>query len=190
MALTQSSWVKSTSNGYHKWESTVLQTSSENDAYTLKTPKELDGSKQWSMTMSASATADGAALKMDLWAGYNDDFALSGNDTAVTAGTNGFEVKQICDDCVLAVSTLKYSWIFDPELPVADVVTVAAIANGFKVRTPIAPYYAFNLDGGGTLNNAITVTWTLFQKIHGENEGISGTDIGGDGTTGVGPDPS
>jgi hypothetical protein len=190
MALTQGSWVKSTSNGYHKWECTVAHTNSENDAYTLKTPKELDGSKQWAMSMSASATADGAALPLDLWAGFNDDFALSGNDAAVTAGTNGFEVKQICDDCVLAVSTLKYNFIFDPELPVADVTTVAAIANGFKVRTPIAPYYAFNLDGGGTLNNSITTTWTIFQEIHGENVGMSGTDIGGDGTTGIGPDPS
>ena len=181
MALTQSTWSTATSNGYNKYECTVLQTSSENDAYTLKTPSALDGSRQWSMTMSASATADGAALPLDMWAGYNDDFALSGNDTAVTAGTNGFEIKQICDDCVLAVSTLKYSWIFDPKLPVADVVTVAAIANGFKVRTPIAPYYAFNLDAGGTLNNAITVTWTIFQKI-----------TGGGSTTvsGIGADPS
>ena len=192
MALTQGVWVKSTSNGYNKWECTVAHTNSENDAYTLKTPKELDGSKQWVMSMSASATADGAALPLDLWVGYNDDFALSGNNTAVTAGTNGAEYKQICDDCVLAVDTLKYTFIMDPELPVADVVTVAAIANGYKVRTPIAPYYAFNLDGGGTLNNSITTTWTLFQKIHGENEGLSGTDIGGTGVVGggIGPDPS
>ena len=189
MALTQNTWVKSTSNGYHKWECTVVQTTAENDAYTLKTPKELDGSKQWAMSMSAAATADGAALPLDLWVGYNDDFALSGNNTAVTAGTNGAEYKQICDDCVLAVSTLKYTFIMDPNLPVADVTTVAAIANGFKVRTPIAPYYAFNLDGGGTLN-ATTVTWTIFQEIHGENVGMSGTDIGGTGTVGIGPDPS
>jgi hypothetical protein len=181
MALTQSVWTTTTSNGWNKHECTVLQTSSENDAYTLKTPSSLDGSRQWSMTMSASATADGTALKLDLWAGYNDDFAISGDSTAVTAGTNGFEVKQICDDCVLAVTTLKYSWIFDPKLPVADVVTVAAIADGFKVRAPIAPYYAFNLDGAGALNNAITVTWTLFQEVVG----------GGSSTVGgVGSDPS
>ena len=34
--------------------------------------------------MSASATADGAALPLDFWCGFNSDFALSGNDTAVT----------------------------------------------------------------------------------------------------------
>jgi hypothetical protein len=184
MALTQSAWIHSSSRGVNKWECTVLQTSSESDAYTLKTPKELDGSKQWSMAMSASATADGQALPLDLWAGYNDDFALSGNTTAVTAGTDGFNVQQILDDCVLAVTTLKYSFIFDPELPVANVVTVAAIANGFKVRTPIAPYYAFNLDGGSALNNAITVTYTVFQT------GGSPSDKGIPSIGGIGEDPS
>ena len=80
---------------------------------------------------------------------------------------------------------MKYSWIFDPELPVANVVTVAAIANGLKVRTPIAPYYAFNLDGGGTLN-ATTITWTIFQSYGDEqNLGMDSEDIGG-----VGADPS
>ena len=75
---------------------------------------------------------------------------------------------------------MKYSWIFDPELPVANVVTVAAIANGLKVRTPIAPYYAFNLDGGGTLN-ATTITWTIFQEAVGGGSQTIG---------GIGADPS
>ena len=185
MALTQNAWAKTSDEGYNKWECTVVQTTGENDSYTLKTPAALDGSRQWTMAMSAAATADGAALKMDLWAGYNDDFAISGDDGTVTAGTNGFEVQQILDDCVLAVTTLKYSWIFDPELPVANVVTVAAIANGLKVRTPIAPYYAFNLDGGGTLN-ATTITWTIFQSYGDErNLGMDSEDIGG-----IGADPS
>jgi len=183
MALTQNAWVHSSSRGVNKWECTVVQTVAEKDSYTLKTPKELDGSRQWSMAMSAAATADGAALKMDLWAGYNDDFAISGDDGTVTAGTNGFEVQQILDDCVLAVTTLKYSFIFDPELPVANVVTVAAIANGFKVRTPIAPYYAFNLDGAGALN-ATTITWTVFQT------GGSPSDKGIPSIGGIGSDPS
>ena len=186
MALTQNAWEKTSDEGYNTWSCTVVQTTGENDAYTLKTPKELDGSRQWWMSMSAAATADGAALPLDLWAGFNSDFALSGNSTAVTAGTNGAEYKQICDDCVLAVTTLKYNFLMDPNLPVADVTTVAAIATGFKVRTPIAPYYAFNLDGGGTLN-ATTVTWTISQQIGNSDNGmgLDAADIGG-----VGPDPS
>jgi len=188
MALTQGSWAKTSDEGFNKWECTVLQTSSENDAYTLKTPKELDGSRKWSMAMSASATADGAALPLDLWVGYNSDFALSGNDTAVTAGSNGAMFKNICDDCVLAVTTLKYHFQFDPDLPVADVTTVAAIANGFKARVPYAPYYVFNLDGGGTLNNAITVTWTIYQSV--DNDGKTNLPLDSADIGGVGADPS
>ena len=184
MALTQSVWTKTASEGFSKWECTVLHTSSENDAYTVKTPLELDGGRPWHMAMSASATADGAALPLDMWVGFNDSFALSGNDAAVTAGTNGYKFKQLLDDCVLAVTTLKYSFMFDPELPVADVVTVAAIANGFKARIPKAPYYAFSLNGGGTLNNTITTTWTIYQES-GDNPALLSADIGG-----IGADPS
>tara|TARA_R110002110_G_scaffold3483_7_gene17774 strand:- start:266 stop:808 length:543 start_codon:yes stop_codon:yes gene_type:complete len=180
MALTKSVWVKTSGSGFNKWECTVVQTTGETDSYTLKTPSELDGSRQWSMAMSAAATADAEAIPLDLWAGYNSDFAISGDSTTVTAGSNGYNVQQIIDDCVLAVTTLKYSWIFDPELPVANVVTVAAIANGLKVRTPIAPYYAFNLDGGSTLA-ATTITWTIFQDVDGG---------GGISQSGVGADPS
>lgn len=180
MALTQGAWTKTASEGYNKWECTVLQTSSENDAYTVKTPAELDGTRPWHMAMSASATADGAALPLDIWLGFNDTFALSGNNAAVTAGSNGYKFKQLCDDCVLAVTTLKYSFMFDPNLPVADVVTVAAIAAGYKARIPAAPYYAFNLNGAGTLNDAITVTWTIYQAA-GTNEGLLSSDIEGQG---------
>ena len=191
MALTQGSWTKTASNGYNKWECTVAHTNSENDAYTVKTPSQLDGNRPWHMAMSASATADGAALPLDIWLGYNDSFALSGNDAAVTAGTNGYKLKQICDDCVLAVTTLKYSFMFDPELPVADVTTVAAIANGFKARIPAAPYYAFNLNGADTLNNSITTTWTIYQKAE-DNEDMLSADIGGDSNfpNQLGADPS
>ena len=52
----------------------------------------------------------------------------------------------------------------DPDLAVADVVTVAAITTGLKVKIPKAPYYAFNCDGGGTLN-ATTATWRIVQSV-------------------------
>ena len=92
MALTQSVWTKTASEGFSKWECTVLHTNSENDAYTVKTPLELDGGRPWHIAMSASATADGAALPLDMWVGFNDSFALSGNDAAVTAGVCTFDV--------------------------------------------------------------------------------------------------
>ena len=181
MAMTQNAWVKQTSDeGYNRWICTIVTGGTAlNDVYTLKTPKELNGSKAWYLQVSSSATPDGSALPIDLWVGYNSDFALSGDGAAVTAGDNGAKFKQITDDCVLAVDTLKYNFLMDPNLPVADVTTVAAIANGFKVRVPDAPYYAFNVDGATLI--ATTITWTVFQKVSG----------GGSNTVGgIGADPS
>lgn len=185
MALTQGAWTKKEAPaGYNVWECTVLDTASENDSYTLKTPAELDGTKPWHMAMSASQTIDGSAIPLDLWLGYTDDFAISGDGSTVTAGSNGYKLKAICDDAVLAVTTLKYSFMFDPNLPVADVDLVANILDGFKIRVPAAPYYAFNLNGASTLAGATTVTWTIYQgPSDGGNTGLVSANI-------TRPDPS
>lgn len=163
MALTQSAWSNNTVNGVLVSTSTVIATTAENDAYTLKTPKELDTTRAFTLLYLTSATPDGQATPMDIWLGYNDNFAITGNDSTVAA-TNGARFKQFFDDGVLAVTPLIYSFVFDPYLPVADVVTVAAIATGPKIRIPAAPYYAFNVNGGSTLN-AATHTFILVQGI-------------------------
>ena len=153
MALTQGSWniQKSSDKGTSIWKCNVAFTTAENDAYTLKTPKELDTTKAWTLLISAAATPDGQALPVDLWGGYNSSFALSGDGANVVAAS-GFKIKEVLNDAVLAVTPLVYQITFDPNLPVADVVTVAAIGSGLKVRIPILPYYAINLNGGSTLN--------------------------------------
>jgi len=154
MALTQGAWSVlssgSSSSGTVVWKCNVAFTTAENDAYTLKTPKELDTKKQWNLLILNAATPDGSALPVDLWGGYAPNFALSGDSTTVTA-TSGFKIKQILDDCVLAV-TNAYQITIDPQLPVADVVAVASIASGLKVRVPVLPFYAINLNGASTLN--------------------------------------
>lgn len=160
MALTQSDWTEKDVNGVYVASCTVVSTTAENDAYTKRTPKGLDPSKPWMMLYKASGTPDGQALPMDLWVGFNDNFALSGDGANVVA-TNGAEYKSIFDDVVLAVNKY-YAFAFDPNLGVADVVTVAAIATGPKVKVPVAPYYAFNLDGGSTLA-AVTHTFVIIQ---------------------------
>jgi len=163
MALTQSAWtVKSMKQKTIVATCTVVATTAENDAYTLKTPKEIDGTKPFNVTLYCSGTPDGSALPIDLWVGTADDFALSGDGASVTA-TSGFKFKQIYDDCVLAVSpATAVTFSFDPKSAVADVVTVAAIATGLKIKNPPAPYYAFNANGASTLA-AVTYTWTIVQ---------------------------
>lgn len=161
MALTQSAWSTTTVGKHLISTCTVAATTAENDAYTLKTPAELDTTKPFTVGLTFSGTPDGSALPVDIWLGWSDDFALSG-DGASVAATDGAKFKQIFDNVVGAVSGLVYVFTIDPDLPVADVVTVAAIATGPKVRVPSAPYYAFNLNGASTLA-AETATWTIIQ---------------------------
>jgi len=161
MALTQGAWTAKSVNGLYRATCNVAFTTAESDAYTLKTPAALDPTKPWTLIVAAAATADGVALPLDIWVGHSDDFVLSGDSTAVVAADGGM-FKQICDDCVLAVTTVEYVFYMEPQLAVADVVTVAAIASGFKINIPVAPYYAFNLDGGSTLN-ATNCDFTIVQ---------------------------
>jgi hypothetical protein len=162
MALTQGAWTrKSSSKNSMIITCNVAFTTAENDAYTLKTPADLDPTKQWTLLLKCAATPDGQALPLDLWGGYTSSFALTGDSTTVAA-TDGVKIKQVFDDVVLAVTPLIYEFTFDPILPVADVVTVAAIGSGAKVRIPVLPYYAFNLNGGSTLN-ATNADFTIIQ---------------------------
>lgn len=164
MALTQGAWTPvGNTNDLMVWTCNVAFTTDETDAYTLKTPTELDPTKPWTLAIKCAATPDGQALPLDIWIGWNDSFALSGQGANVTAGANGGKFKQIFDDVVLAVTTLVYTFLMDPDLPVADVVTVGAIATGPKVRIPPAPYYAFNLNGGSSLN-ATNIDLYIIQK--------------------------
>ena len=160
MSLTQSAWTESSVNGMLKATCTVAATTAENDAYTLKTPKALDPTKPWTLIVETSAASDGAALPLDLWVGYSDSFALSGNSTTVAA-TDGINYKQITDDIGYSAAS-SACFYFDPNQAVADVVAIADIATGYKVKVPIAPYYAFNLDGSSTLA-VHTATYTILQ---------------------------
>ena len=134
----------------------------ESDIFTKRTPKTLDPSKPFSVAVQFSNTPDGAGLPIKLWAGFADDFALSG-DTTTVAATNGFQVKQILDVAEGAV-TNPYVIYCDPQLPVADVVAVASIGSGLKVRTPELPYFIVHFDGASTLTASISYYIWIIQK--------------------------
>ena len=152
MALTIGDWTEKTVNRLYRATCNVAYTAAETDAYTLKTPNGgLNPTKPWTLIVAAAATPDGSALPLDIWVGHDDDFLLSGQGSNVVA-VNGGMFKQICDDVVLAVTTVEYVFLMEPQLAVADVVAAASIDSGFKINIPVAPYYAFNLDGGTALN--------------------------------------
>ncbi len=159
MALTQGAWTEKTVNGLYRATCNIVFASVD-DAYTLKTLPGLDPSRSWSLTVAAAATADGSPLPLDIWVGHDNDFALSGDGGSVVA-TNGGNYGILTDDVVLAVGTVEHIFLMDPDLAVANVVTVAAIATGYKFKVPVAPYYAFNLDGGAL--NSTNCDFTIIQ---------------------------
>jgi hypothetical protein len=159
-ANTVSAWAVKSVNSRMIATCTVLADTANTDAYTLKTPDALNPTKPFSMFLVCSATPDAQALPLDLWVGYGSDFALAG--TAAPTATSGALFKQIFDDVVLAVTPLVYAFHFDPDLKVADVVAVSAIATGPKVKVPVVPSYVFNLNGGSTLA-AATATYVIVQ---------------------------
>ena len=168
MSLTQSAWSDTSANGLLVSSCTVQATTGETDAYTLKTSKKLDPTRPFYVSLECSATPDAQALPADIWTGWSDVFALSGQGASVVSTVSSVETgakfKQFFDDVVLAVTTLNYVFLFDPDLAVADVVAVSAIATGPKIKIPVAPYYVFNLNGDTTLNAHIA-TWRVIQYL-------------------------
>lgn len=155
MALTQVSWSSASKGDHNVISCNVTATTAENDAYTkwLDAKKfGLDTSKSYTLFYYASATPDAQALPLDIWLSWDGGTEISGDGTTVACAV-GAKFKQIFDDVVLAIddTPLVYAFEIDPDLAVADVVTVAAIATGAKVKVPSAPFIAFNANGGSTL---------------------------------------
>lgn len=155
MALTQTAWAAKSVGKHVVVSCSVTATTAENDAYTkwLDMKKMgIDPNKSYSLVYYASATPDGQALPLDLWISWDGQTEISG-DGATVACAVGAKFKQVFDDVVLAIDDTPLAYVinFDPNQAVADVVTVAAIATGPKVKVPSVPYIAFNANGGSTL---------------------------------------
>ena len=133
----------------------MTATTAEHDAYTKWLDTRtlgLNPYKAFSLIYYAADTPDGQALPLDIWISWDGHTEISGDNSTVACAV-GAKFKQIFDDVVLAIddTPLAYVWNLDPDLAVADVVTVSAIATGPKVKIPSVPYYAFNANGGSTL---------------------------------------
>ena len=190
-AQTQTAWTTTHLRGFNVYSSTATTDANNEVNWSLKTPTSLDTSKPWSLVVSASAAQDGAAAPLMLWGGYSDDFALAGTTARATA-TDGVQIGELTDDLGYGAAVAGMNFAMTPgSSGLANVVTIAALATGLRHNVPIFPYYAFELmaDDAATLL-AHTLTFKIIQEDDGQNDSIAGSDIGGDGTTGVGPDPS
>lgn len=163
MAIGQTVWTTKTVNGFLVLTATITGDTGLKDAYTFKTPANtVDGTKPFTVFMSAAITPDAQALPLHLWIGYDDDFALSGDDGSLVAASGAFYV-QLTEDCRTAVATLDHAFHVHPNLRVADVVAIGNILTGYKANVPPAPYYALCLNGGSVLVATVT-TFRIVQK--------------------------
>lgn len=149
--LTSSAWSEKVVNGRLVLECDLTQVSSTTeDSFTLKTPaNRLDTTKSWILYVNTEGTAaDGQALAVDLWAGWDDQFALtSANPPTATYGA------EIASAVMTTVQAKVNAIRVDPNYTgtvVAGNVTVGGIVNAGT-----APYYIINLDGGSTLGAVV-----------------------------------
>jgi hypothetical protein len=156
-------WTPTSSpNGYTIYTSTITVDTANVVAWTKKTPQEFDTSKPAILTVTLDTALDSQATPLALYYGYTKDAALSG--TAAVTETNAAYGVQLLDDGGYATPTVTRAIQLDPNLAVANVVTLAAVATGLKVKTVPAPYFLFNFTAGsGTLLGAV-ITLKLIQK--------------------------
>lgn len=132
--------------------------------FTKKTPRELDGTKPWTLIIEASAAQDAAAAPVALHVGHGDDFALAGT-TARAVDTSGCMYGNITDDLGYAAAAKMAFQMTPSSSGLANIVTIVAVATGMRFNVPPAPYYAFELyaaDAATLL--AHTLTFTIIQK--------------------------
>ncbi len=165
MAIAQTAWIPKTVNGFLVLTCTVTgdDATTLKDTYTLKTPANtVDGTKPFVIFQSAAADPDGSSLPLHLWIGYDDDFALSGDDGSLVAASGSFYV-QLTENCRAAITTVQHAYHIHPNLRVTDVVAIGNILTGYKANVPPAPYYSLCLNGASGLN-AVVTTFRIIQK--------------------------
>lgn len=158
MALTQGAWTSKTVNGRYVATCTVAGTTGENDVYTLKTPKnEWDPTKPWTLFVYVDEDLTAAATSfVNIWGGYSDSFAITGNDTTVAA-TDGAQLFAGTTD--LDAGGNQAYRILPDGYGVSQVTTVP----GAVAVIPALPYYAFNVNCGSALQDAASIVFKIVQ---------------------------
>ena len=153
-------WTSNNVNGRLVLECDVTADVATNDAYTLKTPaRTLDPTRPWVlMVNTAGVSIDDQAVAVDIWAGYDDDFALAG-DNGITA-TSGKEIASaVMDD----VQSAALSVLIDPNYTGAKVQSAISgpVIGVRNCGTP--PYFAINVESDTTMLGTITIHFVIIQ---------------------------
>ena len=95
------------------------------------------------------------------------------------------------DDVIGTASSATPSWVdsvaIDSNIATGVLANYSAECDASSVR---APYATFAIKTGADDLNGAAGRCTVSFAVKGTNISLFGNDIGGDGTTGVGPDPS
>lgn len=161
MASNPGDWTATTVNGRLVMECDVVVTSGDADGYTLKTPaSKLDPTRPWILMVNTEPVTieDSTAVAVDIWAGYDDDFALAG-DGAVTV-TSGCEVASAVIDNVKATCL---SVIIDPNYKGTKVQTTLSGPLIGVCNCGMAPHYIINCDNAGTHDHTVTIHFVIIQ---------------------------
>ena len=162
-AQTQTAWTTPVTVGSQVVTSCTATTDAINLCnWTPPTPEGIDCSKKYTLIVAADAAQDGAAAPVALYFSKAKGLALAGTTGRPTV-TNGAEYGNITDDLGYAAAVLGMSFIIDPDLPVANVVTIAAVATGMKFRAPAAKYHAYSINAASGTLLAHTLTFTIIQ---------------------------
>lgn len=141
--LTSGAWTYGTVNGQLVMECDLDVDTTISDGYTLKTPaRTLDPTKPWLLMVNTEAAdMDDSTVLVDIWAGFADDFALTGDTTTVAAASGGEIASAVMDD----VKATSLTVVVDPNYHGTAVQSSANVIGIVNAGT--APYYIINLDG-------------------------------------------
>lgn len=154
--MVQSDWTTTSVNGRSVFTCTVSGTD-EADLMTKRTPKALDTTKPWSLTVitSEDMTAAGASA-VDIWGCYTESASLATAD----AGTGCVLVHSNSTD--LDAGATEVIHVF-PGLPGGGTFTqVTNALLGFAL-IPAYPYFIINLDMTAGLQDAAYITVIIVQ---------------------------
>jgi hypothetical protein len=157
MALVKGAWVEKTVNKRYVATCRVSGDTTENDLYTLKTPANLNPTKPWTLIVAVSEDLTSAGTSaLDIYGGFSDNFAITGNDATVAA-TDGALAVAISTD-VDAGGMFMVKVVPGDNGGLTQVTTLPA-----TVILPPLPYYAFNIDCTAVLQDAAYIDFTVIQ---------------------------
>lgn len=157
MALTQSVWTDKTVNGRLVSTCNVAGETSDADVITVRTSKNLDTTKPWSLIVYVNEDLSAAGSSaVDIWGGVSDTCSLATAD----AGTDAYLVCALSGD--LDAGGTQVTHVFQGVSGGTFTQVTNSTTLNFVIIPPY-PYYIINVDISTSLQDAATIYFTIIQ---------------------------